>query len=129
MGGSSTCRRDQAAESGTASAALIISDGSSRMGLQVSTTITFINVSATLFGVEELRASLLFADEAAARLRPVRRMPTHADHAAGTRDTTAAAALSAEACPRTIAWIKSERFVSVSCAPAVELPVERGLYL
>ena len=102
MCGSSTCRRDQAAESGTASAALIISDGSSRMGLQVSTTITFINVSATLFGVEELRASLLFADEAAARLRPVRRMPTHAGHAAGTREPTAAAALSAEACPERV---------------------------
>ena len=103
MGGSSTCRRDQAAESGTASAALMISDGSSRMGLQVSThTITFFNVSATLFGVEEFGASLLFVDEAAARLRPVCDMPTHAGHAAGKRDTTAAAALSAEACPERV---------------------------
>ena len=102
MGGSSTCRRDQAAGSGTASAALMVSDGSSRVGLQVSTTMTFVNVSATLFGVEESGASLLFADEAAARLRPVRRMPTHAGHAAGTREPTAAAALSAEACPERV---------------------------
>ena len=59
-------------------------------------------MSATLFGVEESGASLLFVDEAAARLRPVRRMPTHAGHAAGTREPTAAAALSAEACPERV---------------------------